>query len=137
MDPRHLVVVGGGMVAQRLVEALRDRDTAGTWRITVLAEEPRRPYDRVALTSYFSGRDADDLALGDPELWSDPLVTLVRDDAVTHIDRDAKTVTTAHGRTEAYDHLVLATGSSAWVPPIEGKDLPGVSVLQERVLATA
>ncbi len=67
----HLVVVGGGMVAQRLVEALRDRDTAGAWRITVLAEEPRRPYDRVALTSYFSGRDADDLALGDPELWAD------------------------------------------------------------------
>ena len=125
---QHLVVVGGGMVAQRLVEALRDRDTAGTWRITVLAEEPRRPYDRVALTSYFSGRDADDLALGDPELWSDPLVTLVRDDAVTHIDRDAKTVTTAHGRTEHYDHLVLATGSSAWVPPIEGADLPGVFV---------
>ncbi|KQY47450.1 nitrite reductase large subunit NirB [Cellulomonas sp. Root137] len=125
---QHLVVVGGGMVAQRLVEALRDRDTAGAWRITVLAEEPRRPYDRVALTSYFSGRDADDLALGDPELWSDPLVTLVRDDAVTQVDRDAKTVTTARGRTEHYDHLVLATGSSAWVPPLEGADLPGVFV---------
>ncbi|MBO3101463.1 nitrite reductase large subunit NirB [Cellulomonas fengjieae] len=125
---QHLVVVGGGMVAQRLVEAMRDRDTAGTWRITVLAEEPRRPYDRVALTSYFSGRDADDLALGDPQLWSDPLVRLVRDDAVTQIDRDARTVTTASGRTEHYDHLVLATGSSAWVPPIEGADLPGVFV---------
>ena len=43
---QHLVVVGGGMVAQRLVEALRDRDTAGTWRITVLgrgAAPPVRP----------------------------------------------------------------------------------------------
>ena len=125
---QHLVVVGGGMVAQRLVEALRDRDAAGTWRITVLAEEPRRPYDRVALTSYFSGRDADDLALGDPALWDDPLVTLVRDDAVVALDRAAKTVTTTRGRTEHYDHLVLATGSSAWVPPLEGADLPGVFV---------
>lgn len=125
---QHLVVVGGGMVAQRLVEALRDRDPSGAWRITVLAEEPRRPYDRVALTSYFSGRDADDLALGDPALWDDPLVTLVRDDAVTEIDRAAKTVTTGRGRTERYDHLVLATGSSAWVPPLEGADLPGVFV---------
>jgi len=128
MDPRHLVVVGGGMVAQRLVEALRDRDTAGAWRITVLAEEPRRPYDRVALTSYFSGRDPEDLALGDESLWHDPLVRLVRDDKVTRIDREARTVTTARGRTEAYDHLVLATGSSAWVPPIEGADIPGVFV---------
>ncbi|NLF05135.1 MAG: FAD-dependent oxidoreductase, partial [Actinomycetales bacterium] len=126
--PRHLVVVGGGMVAQRLVEALRDRDTEGAWRVTVLAEEPRAPYDRVALTSYFSGRDPDDLALGDPELWHHPLVRLVRDDAVTHIDRESKTVTTASGRTEHYDHLVLATGSKAAVPPIDGIDLPGVFV---------
>ena len=125
---KHLVVVGGGMVAQRLVEAMRDRDTAGTWRITVLAEEPRRPYDRVALTSYFSGRDADDLALGDPALWDDPLVTLRRDDKVVAVDRSARTVTTARGRTERYVHLVLATGSSAWVPPMEGTDLEGVFV---------
>src|SRR4029078_1176543 len=66
-----LAVVGGGVVARRVVEALRARDTAGTWRITVLAEEPRRPYDRVALTSYFSGRDAHDLALGHPDLSPD------------------------------------------------------------------
>ena len=62
---RHLVVVGGGMVAQRLVEALRARDADGAWRVTVLAEEQRAPYDRVALTSYFSGRDPESLALGD------------------------------------------------------------------------
>ena len=125
---KHLVVVGGGMVAQRLVEAMRDRDADGRWRITVLAEEPRRPYDRVALTSYFSGRDADDLALGDASLWDDPLVALRRDDEVVAIDRTARTVTTARGRTEHYDHLVLATGSSAWVPPMEGADLEGVFV---------
>ena len=41
--PRHLVVVGGGMVAQRLVEALRARDAAGAWRVSVFAEEPRAP----------------------------------------------------------------------------------------------
>ncbi len=126
--PRHLVVVGGGMVAQRLVEALRDRDTAGTWRVTVLAEEPRRPYDRVALTSFFAGRTPEDLALGDASLWDDPLVTLVRGDAVTAVDRAARTVTAASGRTYGYDHLVLATGSYAWVPPMEGADLPGVFV---------
>ena len=55
--PRQLVVVGGGMVARRLVDALRSRDEDGRWAVTVLAEEPRAPYDRVALTSYFTGRD--------------------------------------------------------------------------------
>ncbi|RYV49654.1 nitrite reductase large subunit NirB [Pengzhenrongella frigida] len=126
--PLHLVVVGGGMVAQRLVEAMRDRDTAGAWRVTVLAEEPRAPYDRVALTSYFSGRDPEDLAIGSPELWDDPLVTLVRGAAVVELDRAARTVRAADGRTWDYDQLVLATGSRAVVPPIEGADLPGVFV---------
>ncbi|WP_069387540.1 nitrite reductase large subunit NirB [Cellulosimicrobium cellulans] len=116
------------MVAQRLVEALRARDGAGTWRISVFAEEPRAPYDRVALTSYFSARDAEELALGDPALWEDPLVTLHRDCAITAVDREARTVTDRLGRVHAYDELVLATGSNAFVPPIPGSDLPGVFV---------
>ncbi len=115
------------MVAQRLVEALRTRDT-GTWRVTVFAEEPRRPYDRVALTSYFSARDASQLALGDPALWEDPLVTLHLDRAVVAIDRESRTVRDRLGHVTPYDALVLATGSSAAVPPIEGADLGGVFV---------
>ena len=127
-SPRHLVIVGGGMVAQRLVEALRARDTAGGWRVTVFAEEPRYPYDRVALTSYFSARDPEELNLGDPALWDDPLVRLVRDCSVVSIDREARQVTDRLGRVHDYDELVLATGSSAARPPIPGNELPGVFV---------
>lgn len=124
---QHLVVVGGGMVAQRLVEALLARDT-GHWRISVFGEEPRLPYDRVALTSYFSARDPEELVLGDPAMWDDPRVTLHRDCAVESVDREARTVTDRLGRVHGYDELVLATGSSAFVPPIPGADLPGVFV---------
>ena len=49
---RHVVVVGHGMVGHRFVEALRARDTEGSWRVTVLAEEADAAYDRVGLTSY-------------------------------------------------------------------------------------
>ena len=67
----RLVVVGGGMVAHRLVEALTTATPTGrAWQIDVFAEEPRPPYDRVALTSFFSGRDPEDLLLGEPELWA-------------------------------------------------------------------
>ena len=124
----HIVVVGGGMVAHRFVEALRARDEAGRYRVTVCAEEPRRPYDRVALTTYFTGRHPEDLELGDRALWDDPLVTLRRDHRVTAIDREAGTVTAADGSVERYDHLVMATGTYAWVPPIKGADLSGVFV---------
>ncbi|MFI5696095.1 nitrite reductase large subunit NirB [Kribbella sp. NPDC051586] len=125
---KHVVVVGGGMVAHRLVEALRQRDTEITYRITVFAEEPRLPYDRVALTSYFSGRDPHDLSLGDPELWDDPAVNLRKGVQITSIDTTARTVTTARGEQVGYDELVLATGSAAFVPPVKNNDAQGCFV---------
>jgi nitrite reductase (NADH) large subunit len=125
---RHVVVVGGGMVAQRFVEALRARDTAGEWHVSLFAEEPRKPYDRVGLTRYFEVRDPEELTLGDPALWDDPLVDLYRDCKIDSIDREAKTVTDRLGRVHSYDELVLATGSNAAMPPIPGNELPGVFV---------
>ena len=116
--PRRLRVVGGGMVAHRLVEALRDRDVDGTWVVDLYCEEPRAPYDRVALTSYFSGRDPESLSLGSPDLWDDPCVTLVRGRAATTLDLAARTVRSDDGTVRRYDRLVLATGSRPTVPPI-------------------
>ena len=123
-DKKKLVVVGAGMVAQRLVEALEARGATETWDIDVFGEESRPPYDRVALTSFFSDRDPDDLLLGDPDLWHQPGIRLHRHVPVTAIDRESRTVA-AKGRSFTYDALVLATGSYVMVPPVEGADLPG------------
>ena len=119
------------MVGQRLVEALRDRDTGDRWRVTVLSEEPRRAYDRVALSSYFDGVTADELDLvpdgcyghGGREGYE-----LRLGEAVTGIDRAARTVATSGGAAVGYDALVLATGSAPFVPPVPGRDLPGCFV---------
>ncbi|MEO7350497.1 MAG: nitrite reductase large subunit NirB [Marmoricola sp.] len=123
----RLVVVGGGMVAHRLVEALSDRDDAGLWSVDVFAEESRPPYDRVALTSFFSGRDPDDLLLGEPGLWRREGIRLHTNAPVKQIDTERREVH-ARGRVFAYDALVLATGSSPAVPPVPGSDLPGCFV---------
>jgi nitrite reductase (NADH) large subunit len=121
----RLVVIGNGMVGHRLVQAVRDRDTAGTWQVTVLGEESRPAYDRVALSSYVDGRTADELTLPPVD---DPLVELHLGDPAAAIDRDARRVRTAGGRELPYDALVLATGSVPFVPPVPGRDLPGCFV---------
>lgn len=121
----ELVVIGNGMVGHRLVEALRDRDTDHRWHVTVVGEEPRTAYDRVALSSYFDGASARDLSLGD---LSGPAVDVHVDERATAVDRVRRTVTTASGRELRYDRLVLATGSTPFVPPIPGHDLPGCHV---------
>jgi nitrite reductase (NADH) large subunit len=125
---RHLVAVGNGMVGQRLVEAVRDRDARQRWRVTVLSEEPRRAYDRVALSSYFEGVAAADLDVVAEGCYDSGGYTLHLDEAVTAIDRAARTVTTSRGRSLRYEALVLATGSYPFVPPVPGAGLPGCFV---------
>jgi nitrite reductase (NADH) large subunit len=125
---RHLVVAGNGMVGQRLVEALRDRDVGREWRVTALSEEPRRAYDRVALSSYFGGAAAADLDLVPEGCYDIGGYELHLDEAVTAIDRAARTVITSRGRSIGYDALVLATGSYPFVPPVPGASLQGCFV---------
>ncbi|MGV7637306.1 FAD-dependent oxidoreductase, partial [Mycobacterium kansasii] len=81
-------------------------------------------YDRVGLSSYIGAWDRSELALAGNDYAGDPLVELRLGAKVTGIDRAARTVTTADGAV-AYDALVLATGSYAFVPPVPGHDLPG------------
>ncbi|MFB9908584.1 nitrite reductase large subunit NirB [Allokutzneria oryzae] len=122
---KHLVVIGHGMVGHRLVQALRARDTAGEWRITVLAEEARPAYDRVALSSYVDDWDAARLQLDGAGFAGDPHVDLRLGAPVVEIEREARVVRTVTGHVLGYDALVLATGSSPFVPPVPGHDLPG------------
>ncbi|MFD2471233.1 nitrite reductase large subunit NirB [Amycolatopsis silviterrae] len=123
-----VVVAGHGMVAHRFVEALRAADSAGEWRVVVFGEENRPAYDRVALTSYVDSWDPAALALPGSDYAGDDAVELRLGEVVVAVDRDAKTVTTAAGHVQPYDSLVLATGSRPFVPPVPGRDLPGVFV---------
>ncbi|HOZ59098.1 MAG TPA: nitrite reductase large subunit NirB [Nakamurella multipartita] len=120
----RILVVGGGMTGHRFAARLRSQDPDGSWHLTVIGEETQLPYDRVHLSDWFTGHDAGSLAL-DTSVWDDPRITLVTGDKVEAIDRDAQIVMTAAGTTHSYDRLVLATGSWAWAPRAEGKDLPG------------
>ena len=128
MSSKNVVVVGHGMVGHRFVEALRSRDTAAQWRVTVLAEEADAAYDRVGLTAYTEHWDRAQLALPGNSYPDDDLVETRLGSRVTSIDRAAKYVQTADGERVGYDALVLATGSYAFVPPVPGRDLPSVHV---------
>ncbi|MFD7183783.1 nitrite reductase large subunit NirB [Streptomyces sp. NPDC059904] len=123
-----LVLVGHGMVGQRLLEALAERGLTDTHRVVVLCEEPRPAYDRVQLTSYFSGRTPDDLSLTDAGFLARHRIELHLGDPAEHIDRATRTVTARSGLQVTYDTLVLATGSYPFVPPVPGKDATGCFV---------
>ncbi|WP_432071627.1 nitrite reductase large subunit NirB [Streptomyces wuyuanensis] len=128
MTTPTIVLVGHGMVGQHFLEALAERGVTGRARVVVLCEEPRPAYDRVQLTSYFSGRTPDDLSLVEDGFMARHGIELHLDDPAEHIDRAARTVTSRGGRTITYDTLVLATGSYPFVPPVPGRDAEGCFV---------
>ncbi|PVZ16391.1 MULTISPECIES: nitrite reductase large subunit NirB [unclassified Pseudomonas] len=131
-DLQTLVIIGNGMVGHHCVEQLVENGALSRYHIHVFSEEPLRAYDRVHLSEYFTGRDAESLALGEAALYQQPGVTLHLGTAVLEIDRAGKQVITANGSL-AYTHLVMATGSYPFVPPIEGA--AGDSRLVYRTLA--
>ncbi|HSV61098.1 MAG TPA: nitrite reductase large subunit NirB [Variovorax sp.] len=119
-----IVVIGHGMVGHKFLESL-DQAGVRAAEVTVLCEEPRPAYDRVHLSEFFSGRSADDLSLVSPGFFTERANLLLKLNArAVSIDREARTVRCANGELLPYDKLVLATGSTPFVPPVPGRDRP-------------
>jgi nitrite reductase (NADH) large subunit len=123
-----IVVVGNGMVGLRFCEKLIEFDRDRRFRLVTFCEEPRAAYDRVGLTSFFAHRDAEKLLLARHDWYTSHGVELHIGDRADVIDRQKQRVTSQKGVTIRYDHLVLATGSIPFVPPIPGVEKPGVFV---------
>ncbi|WDZ85304.1 FAD-dependent oxidoreductase [Micromonospora cathayae] len=116
---RRIVIVGYGMAGSRLATELHARP--GDRTITVLGAEPHRAYNRIMLSTLLAGK------VGEADVELTELagqgVDVRAGVTVTAIDRATRTVRTDTGETIGYDHLVLATGSRAVVPPLSGLDV--------------
>jgi assimilatory nitrate reductase electron transfer subunit len=127
---RRVVIVGNGMAGARLADELLQRDRG--LKVTVIGAEEQPAYNRVLLSDVLAGkRRSRDIALPSP-----PTAVHRLGQRVEHIDRTGRTVTTCNGTLIPYDALVLATGSTAVVPPVHGiadpsgRLLPGVFVFR-------
>ncbi len=124
-----IIVIGNGMVGYKFCEKLRSR--AGSdqyYKVTVFGEELRPAYDRVHLSAYFTGTTVEELSMAPATWYAENNIELYTGELIVEINRDAKTIKTHKGATISYDKLVIATGSSPFVPPIKGTDKRGVFV---------
>lgn len=116
------------MVGFKFCEKFISKPGNEKYQITVFGEEPRRAYDRVHLSEYFAGKTADDLSMSTLDWYAENNIILNTSELITDINREQKTVHTHQEKTYPYDYIVLATGSSAFVPPIVGVEKEGVFV---------
>ena len=125
---KKVVVIGNGMVGYKFCEKFVASENYNDFQLTVFGEEPRRAYDRVHLSEYYAGKTEEDLSMSSATWYKEHRIDLHISEMITEINREEKTVANHRGEKYAYDYLVLATGSSAFVPPIPGVEKEGVFV---------
>lgn len=111
---QSILVVGSGLAGLSAARAARSLGFTGS--ITIIGNEPERPYDRPPLSKdYLSGS----LTLADLALETDTedldACWLLGVSAVS-LDSRTRTVRTGDGREISADGVVLATGSAAMLP---------------------
>src|SRR5688500_18758428 len=125
----RLVVVGNGMAGMACVEQILKYGPL--FDITVFGDETHTNYNRVMLSSVLAGeKPADDIVIHSPFWYQHHGIDLHVGVRIVAVDAAAKTVTGDDGSVTPYDKLLLATGSSPYMPPIEGLARDGVFVFR-------
>ena len=121
MPDSRLVVIGNGMAGARTVEEILARGGGDQFTITVFGDEPYGNYNRIQLSNVLAGSETPDaIYLNTVDWYRDNGIDLRAGVRVVRIDSYAKTVFADDGSIVGYDKLIIATGSRAFFPPIDG-----------------
>jgi NADPH-dependent 2,4-dienoyl-CoA reductase/sulfur reductase-like enzyme len=106
----NIVIVGASLAGTRAAETLRAEGFTGS--ITMVGDEPHKPYDRPPLSKNFlAGEwDTDRIALRKPDALEELQLTWKLGAAATALNTNESTLTLATGETISYDGLIIATG---------------------------
>ncbi len=124
LQAEAIVIVGSGPVGMQLANELSLREVDSP--VIVYGGEPVQPYNRVRLSDYLAGELYRDALAIDESVSSANNIEYRYNCAVEWIDKKTKTITDASGRVQKYSKLVLATGSTPFMPKIDNRHYKGV-----------
>ncbi|ANZ35109.1 hypothetical protein BBK82_02520 [Lentzea guizhouensis] len=122
MRGESVVVVGAGQAGCQVAVSLREQGHRGP--ITIVGDEPAKPYQRPPLTkAYLAGEtDLAGLSLRQDSYYEDHGIKVLTNERVLGVDRAARVAVLGCARTIGYDHLVFATGARPRPLPIPGAE---------------
>lgn len=124
-NKQQLIVIGNGMAGVRFLEELIALEN--DFQISVFGSEPHPAYNRILLSPLLSGEQTLDNIITHTEDWyAENHIQFYSGRTIVDVDRGKKIVIDEAGQQYQYDKLLIATGSTPFVPPIEGKDLGGI-----------
>ncbi len=117
----NYVIIGNSSAAIGCIEGIRKIDTTGT--ITILSDEPYHTYSRPLISYWLEGKVSDEkIYYRSEDFYKKNNCNIIFGKKVTHINKTVGEITLEDGSMLHYDKLLIATGSRAFVPPMEGLD---------------
>ena len=124
-----VVIIGNGIAGVTAADHVRRRHPLA--EIDVIAEEAHHLYNRMGISRLVYGRSAmQGLYLNADSWYDERQITTWLNTRALSIDRGRGEVALGTGESLPYDRLILAMGSSSFVPSIDGWGAVGTGVLR-------
>lgn len=125
----HYVVVGNGGAGYYAADAIRKRNN--TCDITMITDEAELTYYRPALSDGLNEALGKDFYVAKDSWYEENNIKVRLNTKVDKIN-DKESTLTLGNETLKYDKLILANGSSNFIPPIAGHDLDNIYTLRNK-----
>ncbi len=125
----RVIIIGNGLAGTISSKTLRELDQK--LEIDVFAEEKHHYYPRPNLIEFVAGNIPQERIFAFPGNWHQrQKISIHLENPVKRILASFQEVEVGEGKREKYDFLLIANGSSAFVPPIKGAEKAGVFTLR-------
>ncbi|MEG0481303.1 MAG: FAD-dependent oxidoreductase [Clostridium sp.] len=125
-----IVIVGSGVAALTAAESIKIKNPK--MPVIVIGQEEYLPYNRMRLSKALSdGLSVDSILLKGQDFYTDNGIGFIKGCKVTAINTVEKIVETSLGLKIDYSKLILANGSSPFIPSIENVNINGVFSIRE------
>lgn len=116
---KNYVIIGNGVAAAGCIEGIRNTDKDS--KITVISDEKYPVYCRPLISYYLEGKTTiEKMNYRSEGFYKDNNCDVIYGKKAVSIDDKSKSITLDDETRISYDSLCIATGSSPFVPPIEG-----------------
>lgn len=124
----YFLIIGNGAAGYYAADAIRKRNK--TCKITLLSNESELTYYRPILSDLINKDVSESFYISQKTWYEENNIYTLLDTNVEKIDEENQMVILENGYNLKYDKLIIATGSSNFIPQVKGYDLENVFTLR-------
>ncbi len=126
---KKYLIIGNGVAGTEAAAEIRKNDPDGL--ITMFTKEKIPFYSRIRLPDYVAGNaEQSDLVVKNDKWYDDLRINLKLETSIINIDHALKKARDSAGNLYDFDRLLLATGSSPFIPPVKGNSKENIFALR-------